>query len=97
MYPLTVNDEELTVKVRAAFDEVFGEESIDITPQSASEDFSYVPDEVDTPYAYWAFGGFADQESAPGSHNPAFAPDLQPTLDRGAQAAIAAAGACLAK
>jgi len=97
VYPLTVNDEELTVKVRAAFDEVFGEEPIDITLQSASEDFSYVPDEVDTPYAYWAFGGFADQESAPGNHNPAFAPDLQPTLDRGAQAAIAAAGAWLAK
>lgn len=97
VYPLTVNDDELTVKVRAAFDEVFGEESIDITLQSASEDFSYVPGEVDVPYVYWAFGGFADQESAPGNHNPAFAPDLQPTLDRGAQAAIAAAGAWLAK
>lgn len=96
VYPLTINDEELTAKVRAAFDEVFGDESIDITPQSASEDFSYVPDAVDTPYVYWAFGGFADQENAPGNHNPAFAPDLQPTLDRGAEAAIAAAGAWLA-
>ncbi|MCI6206239.1 MAG: M20/M25/M40 family metallo-hydrolase, partial [Corynebacterium glucuronolyticum] len=95
VYPLTVNDDALTAKVRAAFDAFFGEDSIDITPQSASEDFSIIPDEVNTPYAYWGLGGFADQENAPGNHNPAFAPDLQPTLDRGAEAAVVAASAWL--
>lgn len=95
VYPLTRNAEEETAKVRAAFDAYFGEDSVDIAPQSASEDFSYVPDDSETPYVYWGFGGFADQEHAPGNHNPAFAPDLQPTLDRGAEAAIVAASAWL--
>ena len=94
-YPLTNNAEEPYDKVRAAFDSYFGEDSIDITPQSASEDFSYIPDAVDAPYMYWGLGGFADQENAPGNHNPGFAPDLQPTLDRGAEAAVVAASAWL--
>lgn len=95
VYPPTNNAEEPYAKVRAAFDSYFGEDSIDITPQSASEDFSYIPDAVDAPYMYWGLGGFADQENAPGNHNPGFAPDLQPTLDRGAEAAVVAASAWL--
>ncbi|WP_276847612.1 amidohydrolase [Corynebacterium pyruviciproducens] len=95
VYPLTNNAEEPYDKVRVAFDSYFGEDSIDITPQSASEDFSHIPDAVDAPYMYWGLGGFADQENAPGNHNPGFAPDLQPTLDRGAEAAVVAASAWL--
>ncbi|MFP7666176.1 MAG: amidohydrolase [Corynebacterium pyruviciproducens] len=95
VYPLTHNAEEPFEKVRAAFDNYFGEDSIDIVPQSASEDFSYIPDAVDTPYMYWGLGGFADQKNAPGNHNPGFAPDLQPTLDRGVEAAVVAASAWL--
>lgn len=95
IYPLTDNDADATQTVRAAFDEIFGEDSITIAPLSASEDFSYIPDELGVPYVYWGLGGFADMDNAPANHNPAFAPDLQPTLDRGAEAAVVAAGAWL--
>lgn len=81
--------------MRAAFDAHFGRDSVDIDPVSASEDFSIVPDALGVPYFYWGLGGFADMAAAPGNHNPAFAPDLQPTLDRGAEAAIVAASAWL--
>lgn len=95
IYPLTENHEEPYRRVRAAFDAHFGRDSVDIDPVSASEDFSIVPDALGVPYFYWGLGGFADMAAAPGNHNPAFAPDLQPTLDRGAEAAIVAASAWL--
>ncbi|GAB3942492.1 amidohydrolase [Corynebacterium tapiri] len=95
-YPLTDNNEDATGHVRAAFDEYFGEESGDLAPVPASEDFSIIPDSLEVPYTYWGLGGFADQKNAPGNHAPAFAPDLQPTLDRGVEAAVVAAAAWLA-
>jgi amidohydrolase len=91
VYPLTDNDEAATKLVRSAFDEFFGDASTDLTPVPASEDFSVIPDALGVPYVYWGIGGFADQDNAPGNHNPAFAPDLQPTLDVGTQAIIVAA------
>lgn len=96
IYPLTDNDADATEAVHAAFDEHFGEDSLVIDPLPASEDFSYIPDELGVPYVYWGLGGFADMDNAPANHNPGFAPDLQPTLDRGAEAAVVAAGAWLA-
>lgn len=89
-YPLTLNDDNATATVRAAFDERFGELSTDLDPVPASEDFSVIPDALGVPYTFWGLGGFADPENAPGNHNPAFAPDMQPTLDRGAEAIIVA-------
>lgn len=94
-YPLTDNNPDVTATVRAAFDEYFGERSLDLTPVPASEDFSIIPDALGVPYTYWGIGGFADMANAPGNHNPAFAPDLQPTLDLGMQAAVTAAAAWL--
>lgn len=95
-YPLTNNDKNASLRVRKAFDEYFGEDSVDISRASASEDFSIVANAFKTPYAYWGLGGFADMQNAPGNHNPAFAPDLQPTLNRGLEAAVVAACAWLA-
>lgn len=95
-YPLTDNNADVTATVRAAFDEHFGERSLDLTPVPASEDFSIIPDALGVPYTYWGLGGFADTANAPGNHNPAFAPDLQPTLDRSLEAVIVAASAWLA-
>jgi amidohydrolase len=95
-YPLTNNDQDASLRVRKAFDEYFGEDSVDISRASASEDFSIVANAFKTPYAYWGLGGFADMQNAPGNHNPAFAPDLQPTLNRGLEAAVVAACAWLA-
>ena len=91
VYPLTDNDEAATKLVRSAFDDFFGDASTDLAPVPASEDFSVIPDALGVPYVYWGIGGFADQDNAPGNHNPAFAPDLQPTLDVGTQAIITAA------
>ena len=95
-YPLTNNDQNASLRVRKAFDEYFGEDSVDISRASASEDFSIIANAFKTPYAYWGLGGFADMQNAPGNHNPAFAPDLQPTLNRGLEAAVVAACAWLA-
>lgn len=96
-YPLTDNDEEPTLAVHAAFEDYFGADGVtDLAQVPASEDFSVIPDELGVPYTYWGLGGFADQENAPGNHNPGFAPDLQPTLDRGLEGAVVAAAAWLA-
>lgn len=94
-YPLTDNDPAATARVRAAFDTYFGAASVDLDPVPASEDFSIIPDALGVPYTFWGLGGFADWGNAPSNHSPAFAPDLQPTLDRAAEAMIVAAGAWL--
>ncbi|MDK8799495.1 amidohydrolase [Corynebacterium coyleae] len=94
-YPLTDNDGDATDTVREAFDAYFGDESCDLDAVPASEDFSIIPDALGVPYTYWGLGGFADMSNAVGNHNPAFAPDLQPTLDRGAEAVVVAASAWL--
>ncbi|PLA38408.1 amidohydrolase [Corynebacterium coyleae] len=94
-YPLTDNDGDATDTVREAFDAYFGDESCDLDAVPASEDFSIIPDALGVPYTYWGLGGFADMSKAVGNHNPAFAPDFQPTLDRGAEAVVVAASAWL--
>lgn len=96
-YPLTDNDPKVTNQVRAAFDAYFGEQSIDLDPVPASEDFSYIPDAFGTPYTYWGLGAFADESTAAANHSPHFVPDLQPTLDLASEAMIVAAAAWLAK
>lgn len=96
-YPLTENHVEPTARVRAAFDNYFGENSLDLDPVPASEDFSVIPDAFGSPYTYWGLGGFAEHTTAPGNHSPFFAPDLQPTLDRGVEAIIVAASPWLIK
>lgn len=96
-YPLTDNDGDATDTVREAFDAYFGDESSDLDAVPASEDFSIIPDAFGVPYSYWGLGGFSDMSTAVGNHNPAFAPDIQPTLDRGAEAIVVAASAWLAK
>lgn len=89
-YPLTDNDEDTTLRVREAFDAHFGEDSVELNQVPASEDFSVIPDAFGTPYTFWGLGGFEDYQNAPGNHSPFFAPDLQPTLDRGTEAIIVA-------
>lgn len=96
-YPLTDNEPGVTAKVRAAFDATFQQESMDLAAVPASEDFSIIPDAFGTPYTYWGLGGFQDPANAPGNHSPFFAPDLQPTLDRGVEAIIVAASPWLIK
>ena len=94
-YPLTDNDPAITSRARGAFDTHFGSGATGLDPIPASEDFSIIPDALVVPYTFWGLGGFEDWKDAPGNHSPSFAPDLQPTLDRAAEAMIVAAGAWL--
>lgn len=106
-YPPTDNDPSVTERVRAAFDDYFGDRADDLPLQTASEDFSDIPNALNVPYTYWGIGGIdpdtyrkADAagrltEDIPVNHSPAFAPAIQPTLDTGTQALTVAALAWL--
>lgn len=107
-FPVTDNDPTVTARVRAAFDSFFGERACHLPPQTASEDFSDIPNALNAPYSYWGIGGIdpgtyhnADSagriaEDLPVNHSPEFAPVIQPTLDTGTQALTVAALAWLA-
>lgn len=81
---------------------VLRDRSQDLPLQSASGDFSDIPNAFAVPYSYWGIGGIdADtyQQAAeagrvaqdiPVSHSSTFAPVEQPTLDTGTQALVVA-------
>ena len=106
-FPPTRNDPATTARVRAAFDDFFGDRAQDLPLQTASEDFSDIPDALSVPYTYWGIGGVdpdsyhraADagriSEDIPVNHSPAFAPVIQPTLDTGTRTLVVAALAWL--
>ncbi|GAA1119013.1 M20 family metallopeptidase [Kribbella jejuensis] len=107
-YPLTDNDNDVTDRVAAAFEDYFGDRSGPLPQQSASEDFSDIPTALGAPYTYWGIGGIdadtyraAEQagrvaQDIPVNHSANFAPVVQPTLDTGTQALVVAALAGLA-
>jgi hippurate hydrolase len=106
-YPLTENDPGATDRVSSAFREYFGDQAFTIGRQSASEDFSEIPEALGVPYTYWGIGGsdpqlYAKAEAAgtvltdvPGNHSPKFAPVITPTLRTGTAAIVVAACAWL--
>lgn len=101
--PLTDNDADVTARVGAAFTATLGDDAVIVPPRvTGSEDFSEIADGVDAPYSFWLFGGtdpavFADAvaqgrtKDLPVNHSPRFAPVIQPTLDTGTAALVAAA------
>ncbi|PRA04029.1 amidohydrolase [Arthrobacter sp. MYb229] len=93
-FPLTTNDEAVTERVSAAFEAYFGTVG-NASRQSASEDFSRIPDAFGVPYSYWLLGGMDPQAYAEGkaaaNHSPHFAPLIEPTLARGVEAMVIAA------
>ena len=108
-YPLTSNDPEVTARVAAAFKDYFGDRAFTAPRQSASEDFSRIPDAFGVPYTYWALGGIDAETVArrrrrrgrsprdiPANHSPKFAPVIEPTLQTGTAAIVVAALAWLA-
>lgn len=109
-FPLTDNHAAPTERVAQAFDEHFGERAIrDFGKQTASEDFSDIPNALGVPYTYWVYGGADPQtydraaangtlrQDIPANHSPFFAPVLQPTLDTATEAAVVAVCAWLGK
>jgi len=108
-YPLTDNDPDVTGRVADAFAAFFGEHAGELPQQSASEDFSDIPNALGAPYTYWGIGGtdaatYRSAEAAgrvaqdvPVNHSASFAPVVQPTLDTGTQALVVAALAWLGR
>jgi hippurate hydrolase len=107
-FPPTDNDPDTTATLRAAFDHFFGDRAQTLPLQTASEDFSDIPHALSAPYSYWGIGGIDPDtyhaaeaagrvaQDIPVNHSPNFAPVIQPTLDTGTQAMVAAALAWLA-
>ncbi|MHC6228539.1 amidohydrolase [Arthrobacter sp. MMS24-T111] len=107
-YPLTSNDPEANARVTAAFTTTFGADAVYRTaPQTASEDFSRIPDAFGAPYVYWVVGSVpretyrqavatgAVDTDIPANHSPFFLPAVDPTLRVATQAQAAAALAYL--
>lgn len=103
-FPLTSNDAAATEQVTEAFRAHFGDEAVfSMTPATASEDFSRIPDAFGTPYTYWTVGGVdpgtyrkavengSVAQDIPANHSPFFAPTLDPTLGIATQAQVVAA------
>ena len=106
-FPLTDNDAATTERVAGAFADVFGDRVQAMGQQTASEDFSDIPNALGAPYTYWGIGcidrdtyaAAADAgrvaQDIPVNHSPRFAPVIQPTCDTGTQALTVAALAWL--
>jgi metal-dependent amidase/aminoacylase/carboxypeptidase family protein len=102
-FPATQNDPDVTEKVAAAFTRQFGDHARELPLQTASEDFSDIPDALGIPYTYWGIGGVDPDtyerarvagrvaQDIPVNHSATFAPVLQPTLDTGTKALVVAA------
>lgn len=107
-YPLTSNDPGANDRVTKAFTRTFGADAVYRTaPQTASEDFSRIPDSFGIPYVYWIVGsvprdtyrravaaGTVDTD-IPANHSPFFLPAVDSTLGMATRAQAAAALAFL--
>jgi amidohydrolase len=107
-FPLTSNDADITERVTAAFTEHFGTDAVFHTaPNTASEDFSRIPDAFGVPYTYWVVGSVPSDryrravengtllQDIQANHSPFFAPAIDPTLGVATQAQVVAALSCL--
>lgn len=103
-FPVTVNDPAATEQTVSAFRAQFGDAAVvDPGAVSGSEDVGLLAAAAGAPLVYWILGG-ADpaafraasaagtlERDIPSNHSPRFAPVLQPTLERGAEALTVAA------
>lgn len=107
--PLTDNDADVTDEVTETFTDTFGQDRVIEPPRlMGSEDFSDIANGVNAPYTFWLFGGAdpaafdaastgAIPTGLPVNHSPHYAPVIQPTLDTGTAALVAAALRWLAR
>ncbi|MFK0168548.1 amidohydrolase [Streptomyces sp. NPDC090306] len=101
-FPPTSNDADTAARLDRVFRAHFGDAATTIDLQTASEDFSEIPDAFGTPFCYWGIGGtdpdrYAEaqrkgtvNQDIPVNHSAAFAPVVQPTLDTGITALVVA-------
>lgn len=107
-FPLTYNDPVSTDKIIDAFQAHFGDKAQEISPISASEDFSRFARGWQVPYVYW-FVGITDADvyakaakenklsQIPMPHSPFYAPVVHPALQSGVESMLCAIGIWLAK
>lgn len=100
-FPMTINDDASTMRLRDAFQGHFGDRTFETKPAGASEDFSVFGRLWVTPYVFWFIGGTDPQKyetaraakrinELPSNHSPYFAPVLHPTLRTGVEAMLCA-------
>lgn len=107
--PPTINDDDATARLTAAFDRAFGAGTvIDPGMFTGSEDVSWFAREAGVPLVFWFWGGLDPQqyldavargtvnEDIQTNHSPFFAPILHPTIERGVDALVVAAKEFLA-
>lgn len=106
-YPLNVNDERATQRVRDALRSGLGGGNVKETSANpASEDFGCFATSLGVASVYWFVGGtdpstYAEAEKKgdvrelPVNHSPQFSPVVQPTLEMGVKAMVSAAMAWL--
>lgn len=103
-FPITVNDPGATERTAAALRRALGEQRvIDPGVVSGSEDVGVLATAAGAPLVYWFLGGsdpslFGDAlatgrmpDDIPSNHSPHFAPLIEPTLEVGVAALVAAA------
>ena len=90
---VTDNDLAVHEAVREVFDATFGEDSVTGEPNTASEDFCYLPQAWGVPYYYWFVGSTSadQQDNPPVNHQADFLPEYEPTAHAATRAAAAAA------
>ena len=107
--PATINDVDATQRAISAFQTAFGAQSV-VDPGlfTGSEDVSWFARDAGVPLVFWFWGGvdpkaYADavangtvDSDIPTNHSPFFAPVMQPTIDVGVKAMVAAAREFLA-
>jgi hippurate hydrolase len=110
-FPVTANDPDATETVRAALSGELGDDHVhDMLPIPGSEDFGRFGTAAGVPSVFWFYGGLdpanAQEQAAAfatgrlpagvaSNHSPKFAPVIEPTLETGARALLAAALAWL--
>ncbi|KAF2664379.1 metal-dependent amidase/aminoacylase/carboxypeptidase [Microthyrium microscopicum] len=107
MFPLLVNDEDVTAKLEVSFKSHFkeGKDGYDANAPrlGGSEDFGELATAVNKPSCFWTYGGVDPEvwdktekegrlmEDIPVNHSPFFAPVISPTLGLAADAYAVAA------
>lgn len=107
-FPVTVNDDNATARVVAAFRQEFGDDRVvDAGQHTGGEDVGLLATSSWAPLCYWFIGGTPPAEYAmaasrgtldrdiPINHSPFYAPVIQPTLSQGIAALATAARAWL--
>lgn len=104
-FPATVNDADASERTAAALRRALGEGRVfDPGVVSGSEDVGVFATAAGVPLVYWFLGGFDPSlfdpaalaagrlpENLPSNHSPKFAPVIDPTLESGVAALVAAA------